>query len=888
MSENIFSNKNNMSRIAALVDEFSSSSLILEHKKLPLYNLRTSGAKVSFINGVQGSGKSTLIDLYLKIEVNKKAIVFDCYENVCLDDIIFFFYRVLYENKLLDRKNLRKDETYAKESIDQKIISSINNLNENITIVFDSFEKLFQNKDGKIDSDILNFIEYLIKNRNTSVIISSRIAPDDLYSKYQSISEEINIPSLTEDDVVDLIQSRNIDATKSTIEKFYEITMGIPLYVKSFLMMMIDMKNDDLFDAMVQMTKSGKSFENYVFTNRYDALEDKETFNKLCLIRHPSDKEFLYEIISKSDLTYLLNKNMITAFRGSFYIKDYFKDVVLPLLSQNMLSKYHEELSGIYEKQIPLKHSQRLIKLSRTSLSEECSYHKQMSKSSAPKISSSDIDFIASTLNDDAILLMDKEISQNKGANNSLLEEEEEKLDKQQPPIPSKKSLSSASQNDDNLDFLNNAVDGQTLLDGLGDSSDVDMEGISINLSEEEKMLLSSPSGDDEIDTSAFMNRKSIDLSDLENFRNRSTYEDVDLSDVSAKDELLSRALKCESEGDYQRALEYFKKYHYEIRGGEKEVYALDKISICFTHLGNKEEAVNALEKAYLICFEKSEFSKAGQILLSMAKVFKEFKDYARAKKTYEKFFSQELSWIEPKYIAEAYKDLGDIFNQENNFRQAISNYTKAMEMLSRYDEESESEADYASLLAELYFKIGLLYDDAGDISKAVTHYRNSEKTDNNPDSNLYLADCYSNLGLIFREKGDFKTALDYLSKTFEIDRSKSNLEGIYYSSLKLADIYCDLKEYKNALKFYTVKLDAAKKINSVYYISSTYLDLGDMYSDMADFSKAVKFFILAQKVLGDAISTDSQYRIQRRINNIKRKVGLHSFENILKDIKNA
>src|SRR5699024_9050858 len=143
----------------------------------------------------------------------------------------------------------------------------------------------------------------LIKNRNTSVIISSRIAPDDLYSKYQSISEEINIPSLTEDDVVDLIQSRNIDATKSTIEKFYEITMGIPLYVKSFLMMMIDMKNDDLFDAMVQMTKSGKSFENYVFTNRYDALEDKETFNKLCLIRHPSDKEFLYEIISKSDLT---------------------------------------------------------------------------------------------------------------------------------------------------------------------------------------------------------------------------------------------------------------------------------------------------------------------------------------------------------------------------------------------------------------------------------------------------------------------------------------------------------------------------------------------------------------------------------------------------------
>ena len=796
----------------------------------------------------------------------------------------FSFIVFCTKTSFLTEKNLRKDETYAKESIDQKIISSINNLNENITIVFDSFEKLFQNKDGKIDPDILNFIEYLIKNRNTSVIISSRIAPDDLYNKYQSISEEINIPSLTEDDVVDLIQSRSIDATKSTIEKFYEITMGIPLYVKSFLMMMIDMKNDDLFDAMVQMTKSGKSFENYVFTNRYDALEDKETFNKLCLIRHPSDKEFLYEIISKSDLTYLLNKNMITAFRGSFYIKDYFKDVVLPLLSQKMLSKYHEELSGIYEKQIPLKHSQRLIKLSRTSLSEECDYHKQMSKGVAPKISSTDIDFIASTLNDDAILLMDKEISQNKKIGNSLLEEDE-KLEKQ-PPIPSKKSLSSSSLSDDNLDFLSGAVDGQTLLDGVGDSSNIDMAGISINLSEEEKLLLSSPSGDDEIDTSAFMNRKSIDLSDLENFRNRSTYEDVDLSDISAKDELLSRALKCESEGDYQRALEYFKKYHYEIRGGEKEVYALDKISICFTHLGNKEEAVNALEKAYLICFEKSEFSKAGQILLSMAKVFKEFKDYARAKKTYEKFFSQELSWIEPKYIAEAYKDLGDIFNQENNFRQAISNYTKAMETLSRYDEDSE--ADFASLLAELYFKIGLLYDDAGDISKAVTHYRNSEKTDNNPDTNLYLADCYSNLGLIFREKGDFKTALEYLSKTFEIDRSKSNLEGIYYSSLKLADIYCDLKEYQNALKFYTIKLDAAKKINSVYYISSTYLDLGDMYSDMSDFTKAVKFFILAQKVLGDAISTDSQYRIQRRINNIKRKVGLHSFENILKDIKNA
>lgn len=885
MSENIFSNKNNMNRIAALVDEFSSSSLILEHKKLPLYNMRTSGAKVSFVNGVQGCGKSTLIDLYLKIEVNKKAIVFDCYENVCLDDIIFFFYRILYENKLLDRKNLRKDETYAKESIDQKIISSINNLNENITVVFDSFEKLYQNKEGKIDPDILNFIEYLIKNRNTSVIISSRIAPDDLYNKYQSISEEINISPLTQDDVVDLIQYRSIDATKSTLEKFYEITMGIPLYIKSFLMMMIDIKNEDLFDAMVQMTKSGKSFENYVLTNRYNSLEDKETFNKLCLIRHPSDKEFLYEIISKAELSYLLNKNMITAFRGSFYIKDYFKDIVLSLLPQKLLSTYHEELAEIYEKQIPLKHSQRLIKLSRTSLSEEFSYHKQMSKNVAPNMSSSDIDFLASTLNDDAILLMDKEISQSKSVGN-ILDDEDEKVDRQ-PPIPSKKSLSSPSRNSDNLDFLSSAVDGQTLLDGIGDSSDVDMEGISINLSEEEKLLLSSSSGDDdEIDTSAFMSRKSIDLSDLENFRNRSTYEDVDLSDISAKDELLSRALRCESEGDYQRALEYFKKYHYEVRGGDKEVYALDKISICFTHLGNKEEAVNALEKAYLICFEKSEFSKAGQILLSMAKVFKEFKDYARAKKTYEKFFSQELSWVEPKYIAEAYKDLGDIFNQENNFRQAISNYTKAMETLGRYDEDSE--ADYASLLAELYFKIGLLYDDAGDISKAVTHYRNAEKTDNNPDTNLYLADCYSNLGLIFREKGDFKTALEYLSKTFDIDKSKSNLEGIYYSSLKLADIYCDLKEYNKALKFYTVKLDAAKKISSVYYISSTYLDLGDMYSEMSDFTKAVKFFILAQKVLGDAISTDSQYRIQRRINNIKRKVGLRSFENILRDIKNA
>ncbi len=870
MDDNIFENKSGMNKIAALVDEFSSSSLILDQKKQYLYNLRNSGSKLTFVTGLQGVGKSVLIDLFLKVESEKKAIVFDCYENVCLDDIIFFFYRILFEKRLLDKKNLRKDETFAKESIDQKIISSINNLNETVTIVFDSFEKLYENEKEEIDPDILNFIEYLIKNKNTSLIISSRIMPDELVDKYHGVADLIEIEPLSKSDIITLVQSRDLNVTKSVIEKFYEETRGLPLYVKSFFLMMMDFKKDDIFDSLVEMNKSGKSFENYVFSKRYEKLDDKETFNKLCLIRHPSDREFLYELISKIDLAFLLNKNLITSFRGGFYVKDYIKNIVLPMCPPKNKSKYHQELADIYAKQIPLKHSQRLIKLSRTSLHDECSYHQNMVKDISVKHPMSNIDFIASTLKDDAILLMGKETS----AKKPEIKEPEHYEEREPKPVkkaePVEKKVLKDEFDEDIKVTLN--------------KEDFDIQGVSLKLSEEEQKLLSMS---DEEDETEFPARQVINLSELENFRSRTDYEDIDFDEneeYQEEDDYLEKAIRAEESGDFHEALDYYKKYHYEIRGTDKEIYALDKISLCFTRVGNKEEAVNALERAYLICFGKNEFSKAGQIILSIAKVYKEFKDYERAQKSYEKFFNQELSWIEPKYVAEAYKDLGDIFNQENNFRQALLNYNQAMTTLEDYEDPSE----VRSLLSELYFKIGLMYDDAGDITKAVNNYKHSEKLDSNPDTNYYIADCYSNLGLIYREKGDFKTAINYLNKTYQVDQKRNNLEGIYYSSLKLADAYCDVKDYQNAIKYYSAKLNVAREIKSVYYISSTYLDLGDVNVELNDFSKAVRYYILAQRVLGDAISTDSQYRIQRRVNSVKRKIGLRSFENILKEIRNG
>lgn len=148
--------------------------------------------------------------------------------------------------------------------------------------------------------------------------------------------------------------------------------------------------------------------------------------------------------------------------------------------------------------------------------------------------------------------------------------------------------------------------------------------------------------------------------------------------------------------------------------------------------------------------------------------------------------------------VALAYYNLGVGLFKEENIKEAIENYDRALTLASS-----------DNLICTIYHNLGVAYDTQGNQTKAAACYQSALKI--NPD----LKKSKDNLGRIYLERGDIFSAKDQLDDALECYTSAQKFitdpDDLYNLNNSIGQMYRKKEQYSSAISFF----EAAIKLNS-------------------------------------------------------------------------
>jgi len=300
------------------------------------------------------------------------------------------------------------------------------------------------------------------------------------------------------------------------------------------------------------------------------------------------------------------------------------------------------------------------------------------------------------------------------------------------------------------------------------------------------------------------------------------------------------------------------------------------KMAHSYQKIANYENSLRYYNLAQEIYNEKGNVVKASYVKLNIARIFYETYKLDIAKELLLEIVNAEQNPDNLK--AKAYIQLAELEENQSNTDNAFEYYKRAIEL------SNESSTDI-STLSELYFKYALALDDKNDLRKAVEFYKKCIELGNDDKTNKFLSSAYSNLATLDLEKNDTENAIKNYTKAYDIDKSNANVEGMYYSASKLASIL-QKKQPEAALEHLHTALDCAKLTKDVFYIVTSSLAIGDYYYDRRQNEFALKHYIYALDLATARLSKDNIDKINVRINDIKFKMGVEKFDNLVDIIR--
>jgi len=144
---------------------------------------------------------------------------------------------------------------------------------------------------------------------------------------------------------------------------------------------------------------------------------------------------------------------------------------------------------------------------------------------------------------------------------------------------------------------------------------------------------------------------------------------------------------------------------------------------------------------------------------------------------------------------------------------------------------------------ADLLNNIAAIYDDKGELDKALSYYEESLSLKTNEKDK---APTYNNIALIYYKKGDYQEVVEYFQKAIEMNEKYGDYHDVSIGKLNFGGIYIEMKDYENAEKYLSEGLEGVKKVGDKYWEATGYALLGMLYRDKKNKKLAKKYYIHA------------------------------------------
>ncbi|MDP2387340.1 MAG: tetratricopeptide repeat protein [Bacteroidota bacterium] len=157
--------------------------------------------------------------------------------------------------------------------------------------------------------------------------------------------------------------------------------------------------------------------------------------------------------------------------------------------------------------------------------------------------------------------------------------------------------------------------------------------------------------------------------------------------------------------------------------------------------------------------------------------------------------------------------------------------------------------------LADAFNNVGFIYNNQGDIPKALDYFGRSLKIQEEINDKQGIAEALSNIGVIYYYQNDKEKALDYYLKSLKIREELGIKEDIANSLNNIGNLYYMLGKMKEALDFSNRSLKLQEEIGDKQGISYSLNNLGAIYFNQGDIPKTLDYYaksLAIRKEIGD------------------------------------
>ena len=301
-----------------------------------------------------------------------------------------------------------------------------------------------------------------------------------------------------------------------------------------------------------------------------------------------------------------------------------------------------------------------------------------------------------------------------------------------------------------------------------------------------------------------------------------------------------------------------------------EKINVYSKLANCATKLNDNNLALSNLRELCEICLTEGDSDSWAKYRIEIGKIYKKLYAFSRAKTCFEEIIKKE-EYISKRTIATSRLSLGDIYELENNFEQALDEYKIAHDLII------ENESEYDPILPEISYKTASLYDENGYYDEALIEYQKAIEYSNNSNNEFYLLKAYTNLGVILADMGEYEEAESYLTEELEISNKTDNYIDTYYIARNIAEIYKTLDPEK-VYDYLNLALEYARLSENSFEIAISLIELGDYYYDLKQNEQALICYFQAKTTLGTSASKENMEKVTTRINDMKIKLGDYVF----------
>jgi tetratricopeptide (TPR) repeat protein len=296
---------------------------------------------------------------------------------------------------------------------------------------------------------------------------------------------------------------------------------------------------------------------------------------------------------------------------------------------------------------------------------------------------------------------------------------------------------------------------------------------------------------------------------------------------------------------------------------GYKAFAQQNKIDSLLTLLKTVPEDTNKVMHLYRVCNEYrniSEFDNGlvyGKQALELAQnlgfkkgianaynnigiIYEHIGNYPEALKNHFAALKIREEIDDKKSIATSYMNIGNTYKNQGNYPEALKNHFAALKIREEIKDKKGIGASYNN--------IGNVYDYQGNGSEALKNYFASLKIFEEIGDKQGIAYSYGNIGVIYDYQGNYPEALKNYFASLKIKEEMGDKDGITTSFINFGALYTKLHKTKEAQDYLTKALALSKEIGSNDAIKECYASLAVLDSTMGNYKAAFehhKLFII-------------------------------------------